>query len=275
MRFDCHIHTPFCGHAFGSPTEFVNAAAELDIGLITVTCHIPMAEDGFGGPRIRMAESDLPAYFEWIDRTRDAGKELGVEVLQGIEAEIFPDEDIMKRMEDLIAAQPFDFVLGSLHHQLSAWQDWFGQHGATDDKGIIEAYFEQLAIGAQSGRYHSIAHPDVIRLYGTLWGSFRPDRHERSIQAALDAIAASGTCLEVNTSGRIKGDYVIHPDPRILDWVAERNIPLTLGSDAHGPNMVGQYFDETLQLLDEKGFRELNYFRNGERTGVGLERLVM
>ena len=46
-RFDCHMHTPLCGHAYGEPEEYVDQAASIGISLITFTCHIPMDGDGY------------------------------------------------------------------------------------------------------------------------------------------------------------------------------------------------------------------------------------
>ncbi len=271
MRFDCHLHTPLCGHSYGEPEDFIHAALELDIRLLTVTCHIPLSDAEYGARGIRMRQDEVDQYFEWIQTARKLGEAYGIEVLRGIEAEVAPDPKIDAEMDVFLQAHQFDFVLGSLHHQLPAWQDWFEANGKITDAEIVEAYFNELARGACSGRYHSMAHPDVIRLYGSLAKRFHPEEHQEAIQRALDRIAESGVCLEVNTSGRIKGDFIAHPDPLILDWVAERGIPLTLGSDSHAPNMIGQYFDESLDLLKKKGFKQMHYFREGKRIAVDID----
>ena len=57
-RFDCHMHTPLCGHAYGDPVEYVEAAAESGVSLVTFTCHIPMKDDRFAQEGIRMRHSD-------------------------------------------------------------------------------------------------------------------------------------------------------------------------------------------------------------------------
>lgn len=273
MRFDCHIHTPLCGHSFGEPEDFIHAAVELDIQLLTVTCHIPVSDRDYGAGGIRMRRDQVDEYFQWIEQARSFAKSHNIEVLQGIEAEVAPDPEIDREMDEFLQAYPFDFVLGSLHHQLPVWQDWFEKHARISDAEIIEAYFSELARGAESGRYHSMAHPDVIRLYGTLARRFEPQKHAEAICSALDRIARTGVCMEVNTSGRIKGDFIAHPDPLILDWIAERKIPLTIGSDSHSPNMVGQYFDESFDLLTSKGFEKLHYFRGGKAVAVPLSQL--
>jgi histidinol-phosphatase (PHP family) len=48
-------------------------------------------------------------------------------------------------------------------------------------------------------------------------------------------------------------------------------VPVTLGSDAHGPEQVGRYFDEALELLHEVGYRELAVFSERQRSFIPLK----
>lgn len=264
------MHTPLCGHAYGEPVEYVEAAAARGISLVTFTCHVPMPKPGFGQSGIRMQQYELPVYRELVGEAREYGKKIGVEVLYGIEAEIFPDESIMAEMEETIIGESFDFILGSLHHMMPVYDKWFAENEFVTDAEKIAAYFQVMATGAATGRYHSLSHPDVIRMYGTLQNRFEPVEHEPVIKNFLDAVADCDTCLEINTSGLIKGDYVVHPDPQIMQWALERDIPFTMGSDAHTPDMVGQYFEEVIARFKAMGLAKLHYFKAGERIEVGL-----
>ncbi|MDX2110468.1 MAG: histidinol-phosphatase [Verrucomicrobiota bacterium] len=269
MLVDCHLHTPLCGHATGEPREYVHAAARKGINLLTFTCHIPMSTDGFGGSSIRMKAEQLPEYFRMVEMARMEGSGLGIEVLCGIEAEIFPDGEIMTGMYHTLDAWPFDVVLGSLHHTQAAYQRWLRENKRTTDSQKIESYFAHLTLAAMSGRYHTLSHPDVIRIYGTVQ-HFDPLEHKAAIQLFLETAKTHEVCIEVNTSGRIKSCKTIHPDPIILDWAAAIGNRLTLGSDSHNPNSVGQFFPETIDLLKNKGFREVYFFRRGEPVAVEL-----
>lgn len=270
MVIDTHMHTPFCGHAVGKPTDYVKAAAARGIGLIAFTCHIPLLPDHmFGGRRIRMRERDLSKYRKSVEKARDLGCELGIEVLLGIESEVFPDPEIISRMAALIEAEEFDFVLGSLHHQLDGYQDWLDQQGLVDDGKIVRCYFRHLIEGVRSGIYDSIAHPDVIRIYGTV-SPFPPEAYQQEIEEFLDVLVEEDHCMEVNTSGLIKGVYEVHPAPAVLDWAVERGVKLTMGSDAHSPEQVGQHFPAVREMLKRKGFTKLHYFRKRERFEVSL-----
>jgi histidinol-phosphatase (PHP family) len=270
MLIDCHMHTPLCGHAQGHPREYVRAAASKGIGLLTFTCHAPTGRhELFRGPGIRMCREELPEYERLVAEAVDEGRALGVEVLRGIEAEVFPEAAALEQMDEVLAEGGFDFVLGSLHHPLPGYRAWLRDHAVRDEREIVDTYFRHLAEGVRSGRYDSMAHPDVIRIYGTVQ-RFEPGEHQPAITAFLDALVDTGTCMEVNTSGLIKGVYKLHPDPLILQWAQERGVCLTLGSDAHAPEQVGQHFDMVLKLLRSIGFRELNYFRGRRRHSIAL-----
>jgi len=269
-RFDCHMHTPLCGHAAGLPVDYVEAAAARGYSLITFTCHIPMRGEAFAQQGIRMRAAELPRYRELVAAAGERGRQLGVEVLCGIEAEISPDAAAMADMDALLAREPFDFVLGSLHANLQDFRAWLARQGCDSDADRIRAYFECLAEAAGSGRYDSLSHPDVIRLYGTLRERFDPLAHEPVITRCLDAVAQAGVCMEINTSGLIKGDFEVHPDPVIMEWALARDIPFTIGSDAHAPDHVGQFFAEVLDLFTSMGLSRLHYFRKRQRVAVAL-----
>jgi len=268
---DSHMHTPLCGHAVGEPVDFVKAAAAQGVGLITFTCHVPLVPDEvFGGPGIRMRENQLSEYASMVAEARELGMRLGIRVLRGIEAEIFPEPNAMVRMTSLIEKECFDFVLGSLHHHLVGYREWLDRQGIDNERDIIRLYFEQLVEGVRSGLYDSIAHPDVIRIYGTV-DPFPPEDYEPEIIQFLDALVESDHCMEVNTSGLIKGVYEVHPAPVILDWAAERGVKLTMGSDAHAPGQVGQHFSDVRRMLRQKGFEKVHYFKSRTRFEVPLE----
>lgn len=264
------MHTPLCGHAQGLPEEYVRQAARAGLRTVTFTCHIPMRDPAFGGKRIRMPLAKLGTYRDEVQRAAQAGRALGVEVLRGIEAEYFPEEAALEEMDQVLRDYEWDFVLGSLHHQLPVYREWLVKQGLRDDEAIVDTYFRHLARAAASGRYDSMSHPDVIRSYGTV-ASFEPERHEGVIRAFLEAARAAGVCIELNTSGLIKEAYEIHPDPVILAWARETGCGVTVGSDAHRPEQVGQHFDIAHEHLTRIGFEEVYCFRGRKAEALPLE----
>lgn len=272
--FDLHTHTELCGHARGWPRDYVKVAAKKGIRHLAVTCHMPFDHVAFGGQRMRMFEDEFPHYLERVEEARRLGEELGVEVLTGIEGEYFPDDGILSHIAERLAWHPFDFVLGSVHHHMVAYQEWFSRRGCQNDGDTVRAYFACLRDGAASGLFHSMSHPDVIRLYGSLSGAFDPADFEPEIREAIAAAVENEVCWEVNTSGLEKGSRVEHPDPQIRAWGREMGLKLTIGSDSHHPKSVGRHFRKVVGTLQEEGFEELQLFKAGERRAVKIADLL-
>jgi len=269
MHIDCHMHTPLCGHAFGTPLEYAQSAKSKGFDLITFTCHIPMEWEAFGQAGIRMQNDHLDDYIAMVYDAAEEMKPEGLEVLCGIEAEVFPDEAHMESMDKILDQYPWDFVLGSLHAHCFSYVSWLRKRKVKTDEMIADCYFRHLIDGVQSGRYDSMAHPDVIRTYGVV-NDFIPEDHEEVIREFLGALVEQDICMEVNTSGLNKGAFQVHPDPLILDWAAELGVKLTMGSDSHRPDSIGQHFDWIQPLLYKKGFEHLHYYR-----GRQLQRIDM
>lgn len=253
----------------GEPLDYVIAAHEKGIDLITFTCHAPMEWEAFGQEGIRMRRDQLDLYVALVREAADQAKSYGVEVLCGIEAEVFPDVAQMESMDAVLQAHPWDFVLGSLHAQCQSYLGWLARHKVKDDAIRIDSYFRHLKDGVQSGRYDSMSHPDVIRTYGVVH-AFNPGEHEEVIRDFLQALVDEDVCMEVNTSGLTKGAYEVHPDPLILDWASEMGVKLTIGSDSHRPESVGQFFNWVQPMLRQKGFKDLHYFRGRQRQRIEM-----
>ncbi len=269
MQVDSHMHTPLCGHAVGKPIEYARCAAKKGIDVITFTCHIPMKWEAFGQRGIRMRYDQIEEYRQMVANAAEEAKTLGVEVLCGIEAEVFPDEKHMQPMDEILKDYTWDFVLGSLHAHCRSYSNWLEDKQINDDHGRIEYYFRHLREGVLSGRYDSMSHPDVIRTYGVV-SEFKPGEHEAVIREFLQAVVDQDICMEVNTSGLVKGDFEVHPDPLILDWASEMGVKLTIGSDSHQPETVGRSFDTIQPMLRKKGFRDLHFFRSRDRVRIDV-----
>lgn len=271
MQIDSHMHTPLCGHAIGEPIEYARHAVEKGIDVITFTCHIPMEWEEFGQAGTRMRRDQIEHYREMVHEAAKEASSLGVDVLCGIEAEVFPDEMHMQSMDKILDAYEWDFVLGSLHAHCRGYINWLKDHKILDNNERINHYFRHLREGVFSGRYDSMSHPDVIRTYGVV-REFKPAEHEAVIRDFLQALVDQGICMEVNTSGLIKGDFEVHPDPLILDWASELGVKLTIGSDSHQPDTVGRFFDTVQPMLLKKGFKNLYFFRGRKRERINMPR---
>ena len=195
---------------------------------------------------------DLDAYVDAVLQARTDG----LPVKLGLEVDYVPGREDETRA--LLAPYPWDFLLGSVH-----FIDGLGVDGTprlVDEIGVEETwrrYFETLARAAQSGLFDSLSHPDLPKVFGDRVDEF--DYTEIS-----DAIAGSGVAVEVSTAGLRKPVGELYPHPDFLAACRERGVPITLGSDAHMPSLVGRDFDLARELLRSAGYETITVFERRE-----------
>lgn len=260
LFYDSHMHTPLCKHAWGEPEEYAAQALKSGLKGIIFTCHCPMPE-GFW-PSVRMSDSEFDTYVSMVQRTADAYRGQ-LDVRLGLESEFFPGHE--KWIAKLHQRADFDYILGAVH-----WQS--KEYLAKFESGTIEnfrrIYFEHLAQSAESGLYDCLAHPDLVKNY-------HPDSWcfaiiKKNVNSVLDRIAATGVAMELNTSGLNKSYAEMNPGNEMLRMMAERKIPVVLGSDSHKAVRVGEHFITALNNLREAGYEEVSYFKKRERIELKI-----
>ncbi|HSC73652.1 MAG TPA: histidinol-phosphatase HisJ family protein [Gaiellaceae bacterium] len=201
---------------------------------------------------------DLDAYVEAVLQARGRG----LPVKLGLEVDYVPGREDETRA--LLAAYPWDYLLGSVH-----FIDGLGIDGAprlADEVGVGEMwrrYFEMLARAARSGLFDSLSHPDLAKVFG--------DRVAFDYTEISHAIAESGVAVEVSTAGLRKPVGELYPHPDLLAACRERDVPVTTGSDAHVPELVGRDFDRARELLRSAGYETVTVFdrRQARQEPVG------
>jgi histidinol-phosphatase (PHP family) len=190
---------------------------------------------------------DLDAYVEAVLRARDRG----LPVKLGLELDYVPDREDETRA--LLAPYPWDFLLGSVHFVDGLGID--GDPRLADEVGVEEMwrrYFETLARAARSRLFDSLSHPDLAKVFG--------DRLEYDYTDISDAVAESSVAIEVSTAGLRKPVGELYPHPDFLAACRERGVPVTTGSDAHVPSLVGRDFDRSRELLRSAGYETVTVF---------------
>ena len=159
------------------------------------------------------------------------------------------------RLEELLAAWPFEVVVLGVHvvdgftfddPALRKDPRW------DDPDALLAAYYRTVRQAAEWGRFDILAHMDYI----SLWGHRPGPAVLPEIEAALDALAASGAAIELNTDRFSDPAGVMYPSLAILRGAHARGIPLTIDSDAHEVEHVGRAWDEAIGYAREAGYRE-------------------
>jgi len=208
------------------------------------------------------ATDDLDEYCAFVRQETD--------LRLGIEADFVPGRE--DRMANLLDARDWDYVIGSVHflrdRAVDMAGDWDVWRSDSPDK-VWTRYFETLGEAARTGMYDVLAHPDLVKV----WGSDRPAPEgdlRRFYDRAMDGIADSDVAIEVSTAGLRKPVGEIYPAAPFLEMCLEAGRPVALSSDAHRPEQLGYEYDRALEWLDGLGVSELAVFERRERRLVPI-----
>lgn len=241
------MHGNFCGHAEGELEEYALTALGKGFVEIGFSAHLPKVVDP--DPYHAMLEDRLPEYVSLVEHLREkfAGS---LDIKLGIEADYFPGHE--DRTAELLDLYPFDYVLGSVHF-LGDWhfssKAGRDRYRREDPAEVFPRYYELLAGMIGTGLFDVLAHADAVRKIDFLPGGSLDAEYER----IAGLLAGGGMAIEVNTAGLRRGAGSVYPDMELLEACVRKNVPVTLGSDAHTPADVGRDFSAAFELIEKAG----------------------
>ena len=269
---DYHNHHNRCGHAKGIIEDYINAAIEKGLSEIGIADHFPFGavsddpkyEELF--KTISMTVEEFPRYIREIRDLRDRyrGK---IAVKISTEVDFVTSGKHLERQKKVLEPfmDDFDYLLCGIHSlkfdglPVIAFNDGKGPealrtHG--EDKIHLE-YVKKLGAMVETGYFDIVTHLDNHRF---LWQPNEPTYSQHAWQKfmeLLDRIKSKGMAVEINTSGTVKGANSQFPSDTFIKAMIQRDIPLTLCSDAHRPENIGYQFKEFLQKAKPWGLTHL------------------
>jgi len=261
LLYESHMHTPLCKHATGEPEQYAAVARERNLKGIIVTCHNPLP-DGLAASS-RMTLDQFVEYVDLVERAREQCADF-CDVRLGFECDYMPG--LENFLEKQLKQDTFHHVLGSVHIQLPEYMD---QYFTGDALAFQRLYFDLLAQAAETGLFDTISHPDLVK--NTFHETWQVQNVLDAICDCLDRIAKTGVAMELNTSGLNKLYPEMNPGPVMLEQMAQRQIPVVIGADAHVPERVGDAYPQALRQLADAGYSHVSQFYNRKREDIAIE----
>ena len=259
MMIDLHNHTPLCNHAEGSIEEFVQAALLKKIDVFGFSDHAPMNFD----EAYRMSFSEMETYEKDVLHVKEKYRDQ-IKILLAYEVDFlrgYMDERVLKR--------PVDYLIGSVHY-LGSWgfdnPEFIGEYRTKNIDEVWEHYFEAITAMAQSGHFDIVGHLDLIKVF-----KFLPKKDVRLIaKEAIKAIKKANMAIELNAAGFRKPIAEQYPSHPLLELIAEHDIPITFGSDAHAIEHIGFFQDELRAIAKNYEYKKCAMYESRDRILVNF-----
>lgn len=258
MYIDLHNHTALCNHATGTIEEYVQTAVTQKIDIFGFSDHAPMNFDTY-----RMRFDEMETYEREVLHVKEkyAGK---IEILLGYEVDFlegYIDQSVLERK--------VDYLIGSVHY-LGNWgfdnPEYIGEYKDKNMDDVWQKYFDAIENMAKSHLFDIVGHLDLIKVFNYL-----PKKDVRLIaKDAMSAIKNANMVVEINAAGFRKPIGEQYPSSTLLEMMAELDIPISFGSDAHAVEHIGFKKEEIRAFAKNYGYKKCATFKNRERMLVNF-----
>lgn len=235
------------------------------VDILGLSDHFCVFPDGTS-PEWSIRPAEASSYVEHVLSFREKGD---MEVRVGAEFDWFDGHaGVLRPVMDALA---LDYRIGSVHHvdlcQFDASAAFWSGKTQEERDDVFARYWVLIRTMAESGLFDLAAHLDLPKKFG-----FAPRADlSAAVDAALDAIAAGGIVVELNTAGFGRPCADAYPSLDILKRCRAREIAVTLSSDGHLPEHILFEFERGLAQLHRAGFASLTRFRGREKWSEPLD----
>ncbi len=239
MSFNLHTHTTRCNHASGTDEEYVLQAIQNGYDVIGFSDHAPYIfpqghKSGFRIP-CDMAQD----YADSIRALKEKYRGI-IDIKLGFELEYYPD--LFNKEIEYLKTFEYDYLILGQHFTDNEYEDYAKYSGSeTNSVAVLDKYISQAILGAKSGYFSYIAHPDLINFVGD------NDVYIKKMTHFVSRLKEIGIPLEFNFLGFTKGRN--YPNDDFWKIVSSMGNDVVIGLDAHSPDVYSD--KENLQFAHE------------------------
>ncbi|UMZ74597.1 Histidinol-phosphatase [Natranaerofaba carboxydovora] len=234
--------------------ELIEEAKKKNIKEICITDHLE--PDDLDGGSIESLKEYTKKYFEEIKEVsmkKDCPKiKIGVEL--GL------SRSTLNASKEYIKAHSYDFVLASLHEVNGVEVNDWGFHKSISAEKAYKLYLEEMYYCLENyDNFDCLGHLDLMRRYIKRFKGKNDIIFTYELKPMIDDILRliidKGKGIELNTSGYRYGLLTPLPSFEVLERYKELGGEvITIGSDAHSEEEIGDKIQHAHELLLETGF---------------------
>ncbi|MDM5187703.1 histidinol phosphate phosphatase domain-containing protein [Bacillus sp. DX4.1] len=207
-----------------------------------------------------------------IQEAKERWAKQGVILRLGIEADYFIGGE--RELQELLALGDWDYVIGSVHF-IDGWgfdnpdtKAYFEEHQLHT---LYHTFFTTVEKAVRSKLFDIVAHLDNIKVF-----NYRLDENIQLpyYETIARALVETNTATEINAGLYYR--YPVQemcPSPLYLHVLAQYQVPITLSSDAHYPNDLGNYVEDNVEILRNHSVSHVATFEKRIRKMQLLEQV--
>jgi histidinol-phosphatase (PHP family) len=242
--YDSHVHSEYSRDSSMTLETLAVTALKRGIHTIALTDHIDfdLGDDEWFEYDKRLAQiKKINARYHELTITNSV--EIGLD-LQAVD-----------RMKDYLKSHPFEHRILSVHaidgEELFE-QRIFMNH---EPMSVLKRYIEILSEGINLlDEFDVVGHLDYLRRYSPEIEAIPSEQAAVLYDSILINLIKRDKGLEINTSAQYYGNEWFYPHPEILKrYKALGGRLVTIGSDSHVPQTLGNGFKEATQWVNDLG----------------------
>ena len=248
---DYHVHSYYSDDSDCPMENTIQRAIDLGLDEIAFTEHVDY------GVKTDL-NCDYQAYFIELEKMKEKYAK-SVIIRSGIEFGV--QEHTLSQFERDFETYPFDFIILS-NHQIDDKEFWnyAYQEGKRQEEYQKDYYQAILNVVKKYKNYSVLGHLDMIKRYDK-YGDFPDEKIMEYVEPILRQVIADGKGIEVNTSSFKYGLKDLMPSRKILKMYYDLGgTILTIGSDTHETEHLGDHIKEVRSALQEIGFKQFCTF---------------
>ena len=274
-----HTHTTYCD-GNSSPEAMILAAINKGMKTIGVSSHGPLPFKA----KWAIDDDKVQDYIDEVNALKEKYKDK-IDVLLGMELDYFIDTEFDHIDKGIL--EQLDYTIGSIHYlgryangepwtvdgAMESLLDGINASYGSNIKSAVADYYLHLSKMVEKYKPTVIGHIDLVKKNNKNNILFNEDDawYKDLVCKCLDLIKDTDTVIEINT-GAIARGYMIeqYPSRWILEEINQRQIPITINSDAHLDENIACKFDEMYNLVKELKIQNLVYL-----TKQGWQKIIL
>lgn len=262
-----HTHTVYCDGK-NTVEEMIQAAIKNDFYSIGISSHGPVNFITDWNIQKHKVEEYIAEVLFLKEKYKDK-----IDVLLGMELDYIPgvgfDEftlELIKRLDYYIGSVHFlgmfsDKSMWTVDYKLEELIKGVNESYNGDIKYAVETYYSLISEMAEKFQPPIIGHLDLIKKFNNnnILFDVGEEWYISIVEKCLNSIKKTKSVIEINTGGISRGySEEQYPSTFILKMIMEKDVPLTINSDAHTAEGINCKFFEMYELLKLISFKNIS-----------------